>query len=198
MSKRKVGIAIALLLLLCGTIWAVRSSRANAQLQKVRDLGKEARSDPEKRDQFRDAMKKLTPAQREQVFGDWQQERERHMDAEIAKHFALPPDQQLADLDKKIKEDEKRAKEHEARRAQNGGQPNQTGPGPGPGGNGNAGPPGGRQNQTPEQKMQRRNQRLDHSTPQQRAQRTAYRAAMQQRRVQLGLPANPPRPRRPA
>ena len=69
MNKRTIGVAaIALLLLIVGTVWALRS-RADAQLDKVRELGKEAfgaggRPDPQKAEEFRNAMRDLSDGQR--------------------------------------------------------------------------------------------------------------------------------------
>ena len=194
MNKRNIGIGVAtLLLLIVGAIWAIRS-RADPQLEKVRELRKEAFSrngppDREKMQQLREEMRQLSPEQRDQL----QQDRERQMDKRIADFFRLPPAQQTAELDKMIKDEEQWRKERESRRAQ-AGQSQDQGNAPGSGSNGNAGPPPGRRNMTPEERMQQRNKRLDNSPPEQRAQRTAMHAAVQQRRKQLGLPADPPRP----
>ena len=115
------------------------------------------------------------------------------MNKQIAAYFAAIPDQRNAILDKQIQEMEKRRKEWEARRidqmgqSQNGGTTGQAGQSQ----NANAGGgPRGVRATTPEAMEQRRNQHLDHSTPQQRAQRTAYfPQAVQQHRIALGLPA---------
>jgi hypothetical protein len=193
MNKRKLGIAAAtLLLVIGGTVWAIHS-RADAQMEKVREMGKEMFSgngppDPEKRAQFREAMDQLSSGQRERLMEEGQQERERRMDQRMAEYFALPPAQQTAFLDKEIREQERQRKEREARRA----QANQSGQA---GANASGGQRGNRQNRSAEDQSQRRNKRLDNSTPEQRAQRTAYRAAMQQRRQQLGLPSGGGGPR---
>jgi hypothetical protein len=68
------------------------------------------------------------------------------------------------------------------------------GPGPqgGPGA-GQGGPRGGGRNQTPEQRAQRRNQFMDHTTPAARAKMAEYRDAMRKRRIELGLSPYPSR-----
>jgi hypothetical protein len=190
MKKRTIAIlTLSLLLLIVGTVWAFRS-RSDAQLVKVRAMGKElfegkGPPDREKFDAFRREVEQLRPEQRGQLM----QERERRMDAEIARFFQLSPQQRNDYLDQRIQEEEQRHKEHERQRAQAGQQAQATGQ-PGPGPNANFGPPG-RQNRSLDENTERRNARLDHSTPEQRARRTAFHAAMDQRRKQLGLPTHP-------
>ena len=189
MNKRKVGIIVGVLaLLVVCIIWAMRS-RADAQMQKVRDLGKEAfaggQPDREKMKQFRDEMDKLSPDQRDKLRDEGRQEFERRENEEMAKFFDMPPAQRNDYLDKRIRDEERWRKERESRRAQQGQQPNQ----PGPGANANGGgQQRGRRNLSSDEKMERRNKRLDSRTPEQRAQRTAFRAAMEKRRKELGLP----------
>jgi hypothetical protein len=70
------------------------------------------------------------------------------------------------------------------------------GPGMGPGPQGGPGvgqgrPPGGGRNRTPEQRAQRRNQFLDHTSPAARAKMAEYFDAMRKRRIELGLPPSP-------
>ena len=188
MKKRTVGIAILLLLLIVGTVWAMRGRKdpkvaeMKAKLQEAFKQG----PNPEKWQEFHQEMEKLTPDQRHQVHEGMRQNMERRMDERIDAFFALPPDKRNAFLDKQIQEEEKRRKEMEARRAKSGSN----------GGNGaNAGAgqggPRGPGNQTADARALRRNQMRDNTTPEQRAKRNAYRAAMQQRRVQTGLPASP-------
>ena len=199
MKKRTIVIMVAVLgLLIGGTVWAMRKD----PVQEIRDMRKAMQdASPEDRrelgEQFREKLDQLTPEQRSQLWQDGQQERERRGDAEMAAYFALPPQDRTAYLDQQIQEMEKRRAEREAKRAQSDqsqdrgqrGQSGQAGAQPGQGQNAN----GGGRNRTSDARMQRRNQRLDSTTPEHRAQQTAYRAAMQQRRIELGLPANPPR-----
>jgi len=125
---------------------------------------------------------------------------QRHMNERIDAFFALPVQQRNAYLDKQIKEMEQWRKQWEARRPQNDQARNRSGQGPAstqnrPGANA-GGPPGGRHVRTADERNQRRNRRLDHTTPEQRAKWTAYFSALQKRRTELGLPAFPPHGRR--
>ncbi|MGI9176508.1 MAG: hypothetical protein ACR2IT_01470, partial [Pirellulales bacterium] len=61
------------------------------------------------------------------------------------------------------------------------------GGGPGGGGPGAGGPGGGRRGGTEESRNERSKQRLDHSSPEQRAQQSEYRRAVEERRKELGL-----------
>jgi hypothetical protein len=204
MSKRKMTIGVVVILLVGGTVWAWMS-RPDAQVEKVKQMQAEAFKEdatPEQRRQnfelVHQEMEKLSPGQRDQVREYMREGMERRMDQQVSAYFALPQEQKIAYLDKQIKEMEQRRKEGETRRAQAGqsGQ-RQGGAGGPPGGPGGPGgqQAGGRGQPRPPQsadaRLQRRDQRLDRSTAQQRAQRSAYFADMQQRRLQLGLPASP-------
>ncbi len=205
MKKRTVAIAILILLLLIGgTVWAIHS-RKNAKvremLAKGQTLFENGRPEPEQMQAFREEMEQLTPDQQAQLREAGRRTMERRRDKQIADFFALPPDQQTASLTKQIQDQEKRRQEWEARRAE--AEKNQTatsggtttgGQGPGAGGQGGQGGwARGQRNQSADARATQRNQRLDSSTPEQRAQRNAYHAAMQQQRVQMGLPATPSR-----
>ena len=149
-------------------------------LGRMRDIPEGAR------DQLREEMGRLVRA------------RER---AEIASYFALPPAKRQAELDRRIKSEQERAKARERERAsraasagQNQGRPQAEGRMPGgPNGGGAAGgPPGGgpprpRGFRTDEQLLARRKERLDQSSPEERARSAEYRRAMAVRRQQLGI-----------
>ena len=169
------------------------SASAGAVFEKMRDMPREAR------DQIGPQMGRLWAA------------RER---AEMASYFALPPEKRRAELDRRIKADEERRKVWQAERekrdqqrtangqqASNGNGGDRGGPGgpggggPGGGGPGGSGGPGGRGpggggrgGGTEEARNDRSKRRIDQSTPEQRAQQTEYRRAMEERRTQLGLP----------
>jgi hypothetical protein len=204
MSKRKIGIAVAVVLvLIIGSIWAYRA-HANAQVEKIRRMQDEmfaaGRPDREKFDQLRKEMEQLSPGQREELWDRGRQQMQRREDKRIAEYFALPPEKRDDFLDKRIQEMEKRRKEWEARRAQDGmSGPGQTGAGqnanaPGQGPNAaRAGWQRGGQNATPEAVSVRRNQLYDNTSPEQRAARAAYRSDLQRRRIALGLPPFPGR-----
>jgi len=115
--------------------------------------------------------------------------------AEMASYFAMPPERRQAELDRRIKAEENRRKAWQAEREKRdqqraaSGQASNGGPGgrgPGGGGPGGGGRSGGG---TEEGRNDRSKRRIDQSTPEQRAQQTEYRRAMEERRTQLGLPS---------
>ena len=141
---------------------------------------------------------------REQQMGRLWEARER---AEMGSYFALPPDKRQAELDRRIKVDEDRRKawqaERERRDQQRGdapaasaggdrGRPGAAGAagggGGGPGGAGGRPPSDRRRSGTEESRNQRSKQRIDRSTPEQRAQQSEYRRALEERRTKLGIP----------
>lgn len=166
-------------------------------------------SAPNARPMF-DRMREVPPQYREQVgqqMGRLWEARER---AETASYFALSPEKRQAELDRRIKADEERRKQWQAERekrdqeraagsqaggfggrgGQGGGPPPGGGGGRGPGGGpGGGGPPGGNRRGSEEARNDRSKRRLDQSTPEQRAQQSEYRRAMEERRTQLGLPS---------
>ena len=163
---------------------------ASGMFEKMRDMPREYR------DQVGQQMGRLWEA------------RER---AEMASYFAIPADKRQAELDRRIKADEERRKAWQAERekrdqqraadgqqAMNGGGRPGGGPGGGwpggggpgaAGGPGGGGPPGGSRRGSEEARNERSKRRLDQSTPEQRAQQSEYRRAMEERRTKLGLPS---------
>ena len=152
-------------------------------------------------------MRDVPREYREQQMGRLWEARER---AEMGSYFALPPDKRQAELDRRIKVDEDRRKAWQAERerrdqrrgdaqtASAGGD--RGGPGAvgavgagggasgGPGGGGGGPPSGRRRSGTEESRNERSKQRIDRSTPEQRAQQLEYRRALEERRTQLGIP----------
>ncbi|MCE5266889.1 MAG: hypothetical protein LLG00_03270 [Planctomycetaceae bacterium] len=188
MRKRTIAIVVAILVLLTvGAVWACFRDRRDPQVETVKAM---LGNGPPTRE-IRQAMEKLSPDQRRQVHQAWGEQRQRQADKEIDDFFNLPPEKRVAELDKRIQEMEKRRKEWEQRRAEaqakaaSGQSAGQTP------GRGNPGGPRGGRSSNPTARSERANQRLDNSSPAQRAQRQAYRTALQQRRIQLGLPVNP-------
>lgn len=117
--------------------------------------------------------------------------------AELDSYFNLPPERRQAELDRRIKADEDRRQAREAARATRdrqrsaapGGAAVASQPGATPSGRG--GPPtgGGRgRSTTEEERNARSKRRIDRSSPDERARRTEYRRAIDERRIQLGLP----------
>ena len=118
--------------------------------------------------------------------------------AEVGSYFALPPDQRTSELDRRIRESEARRKQWTAERAarnqesQGGGQSNARSPSPSGARSAGSSQGEGRQwgsrgPRTEEARNERRKERLDASSPVERAKRTEYRRAMSVRREQLGL-----------
>jgi hypothetical protein len=179
MKKRTIAIVGGAILLVGGVVWAWPC--ADAQVERVVELmNDDTLSHRQRWEKMHEEMPKLSDQQREAVFDKMSEHWEHRGQKAIEGYFALPPAQRKAYLDKQIQEDEKRHKEHQAHRPPAGQQQRQRQAG---------GPPAGRQNRTPQQSMAQRNKRLDRSTPEHRAQRSAYFAAMQKRRIELGLPA---------
>lgn len=113
--------------------------------------------------------------------------------AETSSYFALPPRERRAELDRRIKSEEERRQRWQAERGDRGpdggGRAGAAGDGRAPGGGaGRAGPPGGGGPRGGGDPIARGKQRLDRSTPEERAQRAEYRRAMDARRKELGLP----------
>lgn len=137
--------------------------------------------------------------------------------AEVNSYFAMPPEQRMAELDRRLKEEDARRKAWEAERAQRqaqagdrggprsgppggfaGGPNGPGGPGGGRGGAGGGPPggggpgrggPGGWGMRTEESRNMRSKQRIDGSSAESRARSLEYRRLKEQRRVELGLPA---------
>ena len=199
MSKRKITVGVVtIILLVVGSVWAFRS-RTDPQVEKVKQMINEKTPPEQQRqrwEQVRQEMDKLSPEQRDEVRGQMREGFQRRMDEQIKEYFTLPPKDRIAYLDKQINEMEKWRKEREARRAQSGQSGSQGGAGgqqASAGGGGQQGGPGAGRGpaRSTDERMQRRDQRLDNSTAQQRAMRSSYMADMRARRIQLGLPPSP-------
>jgi hypothetical protein len=203
MSKQTIGIAVAVaVLLIAGAVWAFRGDDPLPKIKQMREEIAALPRDQQREgwDRLRKEIQNLTPEQRDKLGAERQAERQRREDKRIDDYFAQPPAKRNAYLDKQIQEEEKRRKEREARRAQGGQNRNpnarnsgQNGPAPGPNGANAGGQRGGGRNASPDARSAARNQRLDNSSPEQRAKRAAYHAAVQQRRIAAGLPLSPGR-----
>jgi hypothetical protein len=186
----------AVLALAALSIGAYRHFRPDPRLAKIRELGSQLRTagrqipGDERRQlgkELRDEMKKLTPEQRRELGKD-RQERWRN---QMKKFFEMSKEDQAGYLDRLIKQDEERRQRWQSRndnnpqaaeeRRQRSQEQNANG---GPGGRGQRGGNG-----SPEDRESRRKQALDRSTPEDRAMRAEFRKMMQERRQQLGLPA---------
>jgi uncharacterized membrane protein YgcG len=211
MTKRKIAIAVGTVIVLCaGAAWALMRSGPDPQLENVKrmqaDLFKPgAQPDPAKLAELRKAEKELSPAQQQEIGRDRGERFQRRMSQTLATYFSLPADKKTAFLDERIKEMEKWRKAREAERAQQGSQSDSSGAGGGPGGGGpgSGGPGGGgggaaasgQDNQANrDAQAARRLQRMDSMPATQRAQMQTFRADMNQRRADLGLPPMGSRP----
>jgi len=109
------------------------------------------------------------------------------MQQRINAYFALPPEQRQAELDRQIKQEDLMRKAWEAARPEGGGPGGGGGQAGGQAGRG--GPPGGPpRGGSEDERNNWRKRMIDSTSPQQRAQFTEYRRAMDVRRDQLGLP----------
>jgi hypothetical protein len=195
-KKRLLGTGIAALLLI-GSLFLYQSLAAGWQVDKVRRLAAEARNVP--KDQAKEAFskvwaeaKKLSPEQRRQLFEEGSR-------ARLKAFFDLSPEKKTAYLDSMIKRDLARQAEWKKKAAARSkavaksGQGQTKGQGQGQtkgqGGPGGQGGAGGRRNLSPEQRSAMRRDRLDRSSPNDRAMRSEFASAMRDRRKQLGLPA---------
>jgi uncharacterized membrane protein YgcG len=141
-----------------------------------------------------DRVRVLPPDLRRQAGREIGRMFEAREQAEMESYFNLPPERRQAELDRRIKAEEQRRQAREAERAKResqrpapaAGQQTAGGPG-GPGGGRSSGGRG--RSTTEEERNARSKRRIDRSSPQERAQRTEYRRALDERRTQLGLPA---------
>ena len=213
-SRVTVAVAFIMLLVLLGSWWGggFTQPQAVAEIHSMVDeevarLARVARNEipygssgPDMGEwfqKFRDVPEKYR-GQIRQDMGRLFNARER---AATQSYFALPPGQRQAEMDRRIKVEEARSKERRERwaaeraareQANANGQTvengrngsGQEGRGRGPNAGGESGRGGQRTEDTRNDWMKRR---LDNSSPDERALRTEYRRAMNERREQLGM-----------
>ena len=154
-----------------------------AEMQKIRDLPADKRG--EKFREIREQVSQLSPDAQRAFRREMGKERAAEMDNRLNAFFAAPtPVARKKVLDQHINEMEQMRAQREARR-----QPQQLAQASsGRSASGDGSPRGGRRGNLQD--------RLDRSTPEERAKRSEYFRAMRERRRELGLPENPwPRPR---
>jgi len=131
-----------------------------------------------------ESMRTMPEGYRDQIRGEMGRLFEARERAEINSFFAMPPDQRMDELDRRIREEdaqrEARRQQWAQRQASGDQQAGQRGGGGGPG-------RGRGRSSTEEQRNEWRKRRLDNGSPQGRAQRDEYRRLMRERREQLGL-----------
>jgi uncharacterized membrane protein len=177
-NRKRLALAAVVGVLVVGSMGAVWYLRPDPRVLKVRQLQAQLMSEAgrslpaEQRrqafQQMREEMRQLPPEKRRQMFGDQRQRRRQ----ETEKYLKLSKGEKVAYLDRQIDRMEVMRKEFAAMRAQ-GGNP--------------GGPPRPRA-QTDDEREQRRRQRLDATTPEQRAALDQIRQDMAQRRQERGLP----------
>jgi hypothetical protein len=196
-GRKRLVIAAGLVILIGGLgFWLLKPDPlAEARQLRAQLFSQDEDLSPEERrelgQKFREEMKNLTPEQRRALMSERQKERAKELD----QFFNLPPQEQQQELDKRI--------DQMMTRAANGGPggPGFRGPGgggPGGGGPGNnaqgppsadGGPPpagfGGKG--SPEKREERRQQNLDYTTPEFRAQMYEFRQMMKERMQERGI-----------
>jgi len=183
--RRRRWLLILLFLLLLGGIG--RAFRPDPHLSRARALqaevfanrpaGTPTAEQKARMQEFRQEVARLSPAQKRELFEPMRQKAQE----KLAAYARLSPLEKIEYLDKAIDRAEKARKEGQQR----GSGAGRAGGGP-PGGAG--GPGGGRPPLTQDQIDQRRKERLDSTTPEERALRDQFRRDMNARRQQRGLP----------
>jgi hypothetical protein len=194
--KKIVALGVVVLILIAGTVWAYRRHRVDPQLKAVLQLQAKAFDGnlPEDqrqamRTQVRTEMGKLSEAQRRQAFDQMGARFARRENERLAAYFKMTAEQKAAYLDQQLAEMRKREQERQARQAAQQSQDGSNGQNGNAQNANNGGGPGGGANRFNQQAQNdRRNQRLDNSTPEQRAQRAAYVQDLRQRAQQTGAP----------
>ena len=207
-SKRRTLVrAGAIMLLLVGIACAVWATLPNRHVKKAQALREELFSEkgkslpPEERiakfDALKTEMAQLTDEQKAEMFAPMREKRK----AEMKQYFTMSPEEKTRTLDERIDRDEKRRQERVKdvngnpiaglNSSQNGGAGANGG-----GGRGLATSPGnpigasgkmGDSAPTSDDILKRRKERLDNSTPEERAQMDLYRKEMRDRREARGL-----------
>jgi hypothetical protein len=206
LAVRMLSALVVLAILVGGGLWAAGVFSAPAEVRALRAAVDEqvARYDQiasgngrfgDSGEGFRpmfESMRDMPEQYRDEIRSQMGRLFEARERAEVASFFAIPPEQRMDELDRRIQEEEARreARRNEwAQRQQSGNQGGGWG-GPRGGGGppaGGQGGPGGRGRGTEEQRMERRKQRLDNTSPQGRAQGDEYRRLMRERREKLGM-----------
>jgi hypothetical protein len=181
-NRRWATIGGAVLLLLALGIWAgwslwsdphmarVQELRQDLSRDNARNLSREERR--EKWTELRAEMDKLSPVQKRDLFEERAKAGRERMD----KFFKMSKAEQTAALDKMIKgmQAMRNRQANQAQNAQQGGNPGGWGRG---------------RSTNPEERQLRRQQFLDMTTPEDRAQRALFRQMLNSRMQQLGIPA---------
>jgi hypothetical protein len=185
-KKKWLIAALALLLLLSATAAWAMWSREDPQLAKVREMAAAIDQLPpdQRRAKFRevgDEVDKLTEEQRDQFRSEMRQRWEAREEQELKDFFALSPEQQIAELDKRID----RMQEWRQRREKEGNRGRRGGRG---GGGGQRSQSFGKDGSGNVRSVQRDLDQLDRRSAGSRARRDTYRQMMVERMKQRGIP----------
>lgn len=199
--KKKILVALAVLLFLGGLGWALMPAGVDPQVARVTELQQKLFSEqsqvkPEERraafGELRQEFEKLTPEQRDKLMRDNPPPFVRQFQKNIRDFFELPVDKRKEALDRQINEMESRRREMTERFAKAGGRPGgPPGGGFGFGGGGPGGPGGNRGAMDPQRRQEMNRRMLDNTTPQDRAMMGEYMRQVQDRRRERGMPALP-------
>ena len=188
-KRRWYRLAALLLLLLIG-YGTYRAVRPDPNLKKVKQLQQEFATrakewTPEQRREkgreMRQAMEKLSPAQRDALGA----ERQKQFEDQLRQYAQMSAADKARHLDEQINRSERMRQQMTTRTATGGGPRPAGGPGAfgaGPGGSG-----GPRGTMSAEERDKRRKERLDRTSPEFRALMDQYRKDMNARRQQRGL-----------
>ncbi len=203
-TKRRILGGVAATFLTIGLFWAYQKYAKASQLDELNRLSAQLREAPRGKNEelmkkFRVQMAKLTPDERMDFF-------EKGMDDRIDEYFKKTPAERKAWLDEMSKNRRRfggppgkgqwptakgktGAAKGKTLAKGKAGDPNgkgqwggRGGPGGGRGGPGGGGMGGGGRGGSPEQRAQQRRERLDKTTPEQRAKRAEFASAMRNRR----------------
>ena len=181
-TRKQAAVAAGLLLLLLLLLGAwhlwpdTRLAKVKSLQQELVQSGEKLSADErrQKWQELRQEEGKLSAAQRERLRAEGRQRQQK----ELEHYFTLSAAEKRRVLDEQINRMEAMRRQWQAR-----GGPGVNGPGAG-------GPPGqGGRRLSPEEREQRRKQRLDSSTPEDRAHRDQFLKDLNARRAQRGLPA---------
>jgi hypothetical protein len=186
--KRRWLLALLLLLLCGGACWCAwpdaRLAQARRLQQELSDPASRNLPEEERREKWRalrEASKQLSPAQRQKLRADSRKRRQ----AEMARYFRMSEEEKARYLDEQIARMEKMRQDRQAR-----GADQARGAGRSAGQTPSAGDPAPSDSRTVSTRDERRQDRLDATTPAERAQFTQYFHDLNERRAQLGLPAS--------
>jgi hypothetical protein len=186
-------LSLMLLVLLAWLLWPDRRMAQAKALQKEltgpngKSLSAEQRK--QKWQQYRKLTEKMTAAQRDQLSAESRKRRAQ----EMAKYFSMSQSEKNRYLDERIRASESRRQQMQSKGGQGGtgGQRSGSNGGPGQGQSNGQGTNGGR-DRSPESRDHARQDRLDSTSPAERAMFSQFMKDLNARRSQLGLgPARP-------